>query len=57
MQTTKCSNCGREVLKPSTYKEEPLCERCAEQIWRYEQAMEYEQKAQEIMYESVKRDD
>jgi hypothetical protein len=54
----KCTNCDREIKgKPEYYKDEPLCERCFEQIKRYEQAMEYEQMAREVMYASVKRDD
>ena len=58
MTRTKCTNCDREIKgKPEYYKDEPLCERCFEQIKRYEQAMEYDQMAREVMYASVKRDD
>ena len=52
----KCDNCGKEA-ECEEYREQFYCPRCVSQIRHYEEAMEHERKAQEIMYESVKRDD
>jgi len=53
----KCSNCAKESVIEDWYKDSPLCARCAEQIRRYEEYLEYEDMARRIQYESVAGDD
>jgi len=48
----ECANCGKKT-QCKEYREQMFCQRCEEQIKRYEEYIEYEERARRIQYESL----